>query len=452
MHINPDAYGFFTANQLTVEDGAKLKATLAHGLVDKATGAKEYQLVSGQEGWEDNFMLAQDNNMYKFEKTDVAGEYLVLLAQTAGEVAQNNGGTANNINTAGAWGDGGTFAKGTAAKELADQLAGLAQHDASAFNNALTDLAPEVSPVVRTQAVEHSNQIFSAVSSRLSSGAVSSALEGKASGDSLLEGGATWVQMLANKAEFDGNSKAHGFDSKSAGVAMGAEKQVTDEFKAGVGYGYTNGEIDAFMRDIDVATHTGFVYGEYKPGNWFVNGIASYSFADYDERKNVAGRSYKADYDTENFSLQVMSGYDTAWGDVSLTPSVGLRYNHIRRDGYTDGIGQRVSGDRMDVLTAVAGAKISKDFQSDGGTWWRPEANLDLAYDLVSDAESAVVGVSNGSSYLVEGERLDRLSVEAGLGVTVDVNEHVELNAGYEGRFRQDYQNHTGSLNAKYKF
>ena len=446
-------YGTFHANTLTVNEGANLKATLAQGLVSSKNTPKTFTLVSADnEGWQDNFTPINNNNMYSFIKGENAGEYIVSLAQTAEEVSQNSGGTANNANTAEAWVDGGKFPDGSGAQDLADKLAGLAQNSSAAFNDALTALAPEVSPVVKTASIDHSNQIFNAVSTRMSGGVVGSAAEGKSSGDSMLDGGATWVQLLTNKIEFDGNRKVHGFDSKSAGVALGAEKQINSEVKVGSGYAYTNSDIDAFRRDIDVDTHTVFAYGEYKPSNWFVNGIASYSFSDYDENKNVAGNRYKAKYDVDTLGLQAMVGYDTELNSVDVTPVGGLRYNRIHRDSYTDTADQRVSSDTMDVLTAVAGVKVGKDFETCKGTHWRPEARLAMTYDITSDKENAVVGLLNGSSYFVEGERLDRFGIEAGLGLTVDVNDNVEAAVGYEGRFREDYTDHTGMVSAKYKF
>lgn len=42
--------------------------------------------------------------------------------------------------------------------------------------------------------------------------------------------------------------------------------------------------------------------------------------------------------------------------------------------------------------------------------------------------------------------------MEFGSGVTAEVNDNVELSLGYEGKFREDYQDHTGLLNAKYTF
>lgn len=456
--VNPDEHGVFEANKLTVKDGAKLSATLAQGLVTDKDETKTFKLVSAHEWTEaneesngDNFILAHDNNMYKFEKTDVAGEYIVSLAQTAEEVSQSSGGTANNANTANAWVDGGKFPDGSPAQDLANNLAGLAQKDAYAFNNALTALAPEVSPLIQAVETGRNNQIFNAVSARMSGGS-SLAAEGKSSGDSALDGGAVWVQLLGNKSEFDGNSKAHGSDAKSAGVAMGAEKQITGEVKVGTGYAYTNTDIEAFHRDIDVDSHSVFAYGEYKPNNWFVNGIAAYSFSDYDESKNAAGMGIKADYGVETLGLQAMTGYNAKLKNVNVTPSAGLRYNRIKRDGYKDTVGQDISSRTMDVLTAVTGVSVSKEFRTCSGIYWKPEARLAMTYDLTADKDNAVIGLTNGSSYFVEGERLDRFGIEAGLGLTVDVNDNLEAVVGYEGRFREDYTDHTGMISAKYKF
>ena len=69
-----------------------------------------------------------------------------------------------------------------------------------------------------------------------------------------------------------------------------------------------------------------------------------------------------------------------------------------------------------------------------------------------NDDVNSVVTLANGSAYAVEGEALDLFGMEFGAGVTAEVNDKVELSLGYEGKFREDYQDHTGLINAKYKF
>ena len=83
---------------------------------------------------------------------------------------------------------------------------------------------------------------------------------------------------------------------------------------------------------------------------------------------------------------------------------------------------------------------------------FRSEARLAMTYDLMNDDNNSVVTLANGSAYSVNGEALDRFGIEFGAGLTADVNDNVELSVGYEGKFREDYQDHTGLFNAKYKF
>ena len=186
-----------------------------------------------------------------------------------------------------------------------------------------------------------------------------------------------------------------------------------------------------------------------------MNGVATYGWSDYDETKYVAGDVYKAKYDVDNIGLQAMTGYNASVARVDVTPEAGLRYNNIHRDNYVDSAGQAVKAKTMDVLTAVAGVSAGKDLVSCFGVrsfYWRPEARLAATYDLISDKESAVVGLANGSSYAVDGQRVKRFGVEAGAGVTFYLSPKVESTIGYEGKFRTDYTDHTGYANLKYKF
>ena len=181
-------------------------------------------------------------------------------------------------------------------------------------------------------------------------------------------------------------------------------------------------------------------------------GISTYGWSDYSEDKSVAGVGVKADYDVETFGLQAMTGYDMQVKGLGFTPEVGLRYVHIKQDAYKDSADQKVSGNDSDILTGVIGAKVSKSWELSNGMLIKPEARIAATYDLFNDDVNSVVTLANGSAYAVEGEALDRFGMEFGVGVTAEVNDNVELSLGYEGKFRQDYQDHTGLINAKYKF
>ena len=450
VNVKSDGNGLLKAENLTI-NGGNLKATLGQGIVEK--GSKTVTLLESNNTFTNKFADVMENNMYRFEKADKAGDYIISLTKTAEDVSQENGGTQNNANAAKGWVDGSKFEQGSVSADVADKLADLAQNDGKSFNDALTALAPADNSVVRTNSVNHNTEMFRAVVTHLDNVSKKNQY-GLSSGD-VVDGVSVWARAFGNHAKVDNTSKAYGFKSDGYGATLGIEKQLDNAFKVGLGYSYFYNDVDGFMRDSDVNTHTGFVYGEYRPNNWYTNAIASYGYSKYDENKHVAGDVYKAKYDVDNIGAQVMTGYNASVAKVDVTPEAGLRYNNIHRDDYVDGAGQAVKAETMEVMTAVAGVKVGKDLVSCFGSnefYWRPEARLAATYDLISDKENAVVSLSNGSGYVVKGQRLNRFGVEAGAGVTFYLSPDVESSVGYEGKFRSHYQDHTGYVSAKYKF
>lgn len=454
-----DTYGKIKANYIKIsENGTNLNMTLNGAALAKGETAT-FKLFNGADSTEaeveGKFANLSQNSRYEF--TDNGdGTFEVTSVGSATDAVVDAGGSANNAGTAEAWDSVSASTSSPVAAAVTEKLAQLSNStnaaEQKAYVDALTAVAPEVAPMVQKTQTETANQVFGAVSTRLTGGSVSTGGEGMSSGDSIFKRGAMWVQGLFNKSKLDDTSKAKGFDADSNGIAFGAEKFVTDDTKVGIGYAYTNTDIDGFMRDTDVDTHTAILYGEYKPSNWYVNGIATYGWSDYEESKSVAGVGVKADYDVETFGLQAMTGYDMNINGLGITPEAGLRYVHIKQDAYKDSADQRVSANDSDILTGVIGAKVSKNFELSNGMNIKPEARIAATYDLMNDEVNSVVTLANGSAYAVEGEALDRFGMEFGAGVTAEVNDNVELSFGYEGKFRQDYQDHTGLINAKYKF
>ena len=450
-----DNYGKINADNITIGKDTTMKVTLDNGVVGNGENT-DLKFLNGKVTGSFTNKIAE-NSRYDI-KWNEDGSLNITGTATASDVVVEAGGSANNANTAEAWDSVTSSTTASAgAKAVASVLGDLSQNATTAagqkaYVDALTAVAPEVAPMVQKTQTETANQVFGAVSTRLTGGSISTGGEGMASGDNIFKRGAMWVQGLFNKSKLDDTSKAKGFDADSNGIAFGAEKFVTDDTKVGIGYAYTNTDIDGFMRDTDVDTHTAILYGEYKPSNWYVNGIATYGWSDYEESKSVAGVGVKADYDVETFGLQAMTGYDMNINGLGITPEAGLRYVHIKQDAYKDSADQRVSANDSDILTGVIGAKVSKNFELSNGMNIKPEARIAATYDLFNDDVNSVVTLANGSAYAVEGEALDRFGMEFGAGVTAEVNDSVELSLGYEGKFRQDYQDHTGLINAKYKF
>lgn len=438
---------------INLTESANLKPVVA---IDAGSGTYQFADSLTKNGGVDQvWNLSNNNVLYDVTlKDDITLDINKKDSAAVAESVVAAGGNANDAAVVNAWVGGNSNATTLTggAKDMAEHLNTLAQTSPETLVAATEALAPTTNATIQSTATENANQVFGAVGSRLSGGSMSTGGKGMSSGDNGIDNGAMWVQGLYNSAKLDDTSKGKGFDSDSTGIALGAEKNINDAVKLGLGYAYTNTDIDGFMRKTDVDTHTAILYGEYKPSQWYVNGIATYGWSDYSEKKNVAGLGVNADYDIDSIGLQAMTGYDMNFQGVDVTPEIGLRYVNIKQDSYQDSAGQTMGKNSSDILTGVAGITAGKDFALNNGMTLRPEARLAMTYDMVNDSSNSVVTLANGSAYSVDGQALDRFGIEAGAGLTADVNDEVELSVAYEGRFRQDYRDHTGLLSAKYKF
>lgn len=429
------------ANTVTVGKDVTLTMSFVPGYIG------EYSLVADDGSVNGEFTLA-DNAV--FDVTAVEGEngvYDVALKSTE-EIAQNTGADANQAAAIGA------LMRSLSTNETFNDIAttisdGIQSSDPIAQQAALdavTAMSPEVAPMITQVQSDTATQVFGLIGNRLGGSA-----QGMASGDGT-SGTALWVQGMVGTTDLDDTSKARGYSADTTGMAMGLEAKPTDALTVGAGFAYADTEVDGFLRNTDVESMMAFLYGEYKPSNWYVNGIVSYAWADYDESKNVAGVGVDAKYDVDTFGMQLMTGLDLTVANVSVTPEAGLRYFHIGMDAYTDTAGMAVKATNEDILTGVLGARISTAIETSNAVRFVPEARVAMTYDFVDADNSSFVTLANGSSYSVEGETLDRFGVEAGVGVKAEMGDHLEMSLSYEGAWRGDYENHAGILNAKYKF
>ena len=337
----------------------------------------------------------------------------------------------------------------TAFNTLADKILGLLQSqdfaDVAQGVKAAETMAPTAAPVVQAITTQNNSMVYGAIGNRLSGGASS----GMSSGDVAFNDAAIWIQGLYNGAKLNGKN---GFNSNSAGVAFGIDADLNDVFKLGVGYAYTYSSIRPTGVRTEVDSHTPFIYGEFKPNQWYVNAILSYTMGKYDESKRVLNTKVKGKYDVDALGLQVMAGYQVPLNNITVTPEAGIRYMNVRQDSYTDSIGNTTKSKSTDTFTGVAGVKFSKNITAGAYDYITPEFKLALTYDLARPSNSYSMKMANNTIVNTKADRMERFGIETALGATANINDKVEIYVGYEGAFRKDYQNHTGIINAKYHF
>ena len=400
-----------------------------------------------------------DPTSYLFAANWTGGELYILRLTTAGEAAVEN---LNEI------GVSVSFAEEKAIEALSDEvietlapaqkavvqkinsLLDSASGNVAQTKQILREIAPETAPSSSSTASSNAIAVMNVVSGRMGGGRAAPAVQdgsdetirGRSGGDYTSGALSVWAQGMYNKADLHKND---GFDSDTSGFAAGFEYNVNDSVKVGFGYAYADTEIGTVRSKTDVDTHTGFVYGEYKPNNFYVNGTLSYGHSKYDETTNSIGLN--SEYHANTFAGQLMAGYTFDF----LTPEAGLRYVGVRQRGYMDALGTKMSAQTLDDWTWVGGVKVSKSFRT-GKAIITPDAKIMATYDFKRDGQARTVTLANGAAYVAKGENMKRFGVETGVGLSANIGNKVDIGLSYEGKFKDHYTDHTGLINFKYNF
>ena len=237
------------------------------------------------------------------------------------------------------------------------------------------------------------------------------------------------------------NSVAGHYQNQSTeayGLTAGFEKRF-DDYKLGFGYSYLYNDIKGNSNDANANTHSGFVYGEYKPSPWYADLIMMYAHTRFDE----GGGTKK--YNFQTAGLQIMSGYDAGW----LTPEAGLRYLHIWHGDYKNLEGIRVDDNKNDVLTGIIGIKMQQEFLLAGGKRLKPQVKISGLYDF-TQSDRHIGGMFEAGPVSVEQRQMSKFGLELNAGTELSINDTTHIWLGYYGQLRNNYNVHTGMLVFRY--
>lgn len=256
-----------------------------------------------------------------------------------------------------------------------------------------------------------------------------------------------WAQAFYAKSKLSGDS---GFDGDATGFAFGFDGSVTENLILGLGYSNTSSDTDSGQHSLTTTNDAFFLYGMYKPGNWYYSGVLTYGSSDTDETADFTGGVQKTyTYGGSFISAQLMAGLDT---QSPFGAAGGLRFTTLSTDSY-ERSGQKVSGFTSNTLTMIAEGRYAKDYMNETqDAIFRPEARLALTYDLVNSNEDAQVTLPNNVTYRVEGESTGKFGVEAGLSASYNFTNTVEVSAGWDGEFKSGYSNNTFSAKLRFNF
>ncbi len=441
--------GTSTISQGTIDLGGTVIASALNsrdfgrfrGMVSVGENAK-FELNVGAVGtyniWDGATVAAEQVSVGDiYEITGIDANGITVATKAVEDIAANAG-----ISTQAAGAVAG-LANATSGKAHQVSLAlqkALNSGDATFVETESKKLNPTDKPITHALASSVQNQVLSLTSGRMA-GAIS---VGRAGGDEVAQENGFWMQGLFNKSKLAGE-----FPGDPRGLALGADTLIDKKWTVGGGLAFNNSDVHADAVHTDIDSKTLFLYGQYKPNKWYVNGTLTYNMSEYTDTKTVAGVSASAEYDVDSYGAQVMTGYDFATG---ITTEAGLRYLHVAQDGYSDGFGlTSVKAMDTDFLSGVAGVKYAFAIENDWAIQLRPELRAAMTYDFISDDAMATVIMPSVASYKVAVDRLSRMGGEFGIGLTA-LYKGMEFSIVYDLDLHKDYTSQTGMIKFRTQF
>ncbi len=306
------------------------------------------------------------------------------------------------------------------------------------IEDAVIAINPETAPVSRSVGMGLQNVLNSIIADRLSLVPM-----GRNGGDINLTSSGIWAQGLYNKSKLN-----DAFNAYTRGVSMGIDGMFGEALTLGIGYMFGHSSIGADARNSNVDSHSFFVYGQYKPANWYMNAIINYTMSDYSENGSALGINVTSDYDMDAFGANVAMGYDFFGG---ITPEVSLRYMYLDSVRYTNSLGITNKIDRSDYLTAAIGTRYGFDVLLNNGWILRPGIRYAVKYDLISDDNRALVSMPGVDAYVINGNDLSRIANELGVSIGMMYGA-LDISLNYDIEARADYTSQTGRLKFRYEF
>ncbi len=275
-----------------------------------------------------------------------------------------------------------------------------------------------------------------------------------------------WAQVFGNWSSLGGNGNAARTTQSDGGVSAGGDVAVGGGWRLGGAVGYSNSRSRTSDRasSSQADSYSVTVYGgkAFDAGNAKLNLSlgASYTWHELTTQRyaDAAGlpQTLKADYSGNTSQVFGELGYAMPLTDrVTLEPFVGAGFSSLRMRAFTESGGDaalRGDAGRNNVTITTLGLHARGALESAGaqgqlfGTLGWRHAFGDV------DPASTMSFVQGGQSFTINGVPIARDAVLVELGVNMAVSRRTTVGVIYGGQFGQGNQQHSGTLDVRYRF
>ncbi len=322
--------------------------------------------------------------------------------------------------------------------------------NASTFNNLLSILAYNDTPMMIFEANNHTDMAFYDIKSPLS--ARRSACHGNLqdcdtkSQHLIVEG-----RVFANFADYTSDLNGD-FKVNNTGGSVFVKGYITDGWV--IGAGYTRNLLDTEDNWVytDATGNSITLLSQYL-SKWgmFVNFGVNGGHISWDTDKTIIGVLDDSSYDTEFLSGMLTGGIHISRNWFSMTPKASIKYLIMGADEYTDAAAQSFDKWWYNNLTGDLGIDFSFDIKGKDFLF-SPTISLGGKYDFISKGSNDVnVSLINNAVYRIPLDIPSRAGFYGGLGAYVYAG-NFYAGLSYKLEVRENYYNHNALLDINIRF
>lgn len=328
---------------------------------------------------------------------------------------------------------------------------------------AIAETAPIVANAATSESIAIINQSLSTIGLRLASlRADHSGQTGISSGD-ITPGTAMWIQGFGRSIDQDTRGDFDGYDNDVKGLALGIDTELSAGQRVGLAYSYGVSDVDMngsqARNTLDIDSHQITFYGSYELENYYIEGSLGIAKNSYDSVRDISFMSTQArgNWDGWQTTARVSGGYDIPVANGAIFTPVGLaQYTYLDQDSYTEtgagALNLAVDSNDTDAFTLGIGGKLSKEMEVNSTTVI-PELSAMWLHDVTGNRVSTTAQFANDSGkFTTEGADPEENALQVKAGITILSDSSMTLSAMYDGEFRDDYESHGFTLNARYEF
>jgi len=260
----------------------------------------------------------------------------------------------------------------------------------------------------------------------------------------------------------DTNVTKTGFDFANTGVTAGIDYRVTNNATVGVAVGYTanNTNLNNNLGKIQVDSTGVSVYGNFVQNSFYADGVVSYGRNNFNISRKIAfdNRTATAAPSGNQFSVAANTGYNIKAGNAAVGPTVGVRYNRVDIDSYTEkdagSLNMVVKDQEAESVVLSLGAEASYRIKAGDGAVI-PYVRATYEHEFANDSREIITEMASqpGIPMRVNTENSDRDYVKLRAGAQVVVSENVSATLDYQAILgRKDYNDQAVKAEIRYQF